>query len=51
MDQSPAPEGSGLLVNEGVDLGLAAAHRLRRSAVPQPVGMLESRHGHFHDRR
>ena len=28
-----------------------AAHGLRKRQVPEPLGMLEQRHGHLHDRR
>ena len=38
------------LFNQSADFRFAIAHRLRERAMPEPVGMLESGPGHFHDR-
>src|SRR5213080_940242 len=49
LDQSAAAFEPGFLFNEGAHFGFAFAHRLRKRAMPEPMGMLEPGHGHQDD--
>ena len=50
LDQGAVALESGFLFDESAHFRSAAAHGLRKRAVPEPVGMLEPGHGHVHDR-
>src|SRR5438132_7304924 len=50
LDQSPFAVESGFLFDQSAQFRSATAHRLRKRAVPEPLGMLEPGHSHVHDR-
>ena len=51
LDQGAAAVESGFLFHQGADLRSAAPHSLRERTMPEPLGMLEPRHGDDDDRR
>src|SRR6266853_4074831 len=51
LDQSPFAVESGFLLDQNAHFRSATAHRLRKRAVPEPLGMLEPGDSDVHDRR
>jgi hypothetical protein len=49
LDQGAAAVESGFLFNQGAHFRFALAHGLRKRAMPESLGMLESGHGHDDD--
>src|SRR5438445_252384 len=51
LDQGAAAFESGFFLDQSAHFRFAPAHRLRKRAMPQQMGMLEPGHGDVHDRR